>query len=372
MIASSMPGTCSLQVLHQRRVLDRRGVADRVRHIDRRRPGLDRRAEDLDQEVPVRARRVLGRELDVARERLGEARPSGRPAPAPRRGSSAACASRWMSEVAMKVWIRGDSAPLDRLRRPLDIALDSRGPARRPSTPFTRSAISSTASKSPGDAAGKPASMMSTPSSTSASATSSFSSDGHRRARRLLAVAQRRVEDDDPRRLVDRLLRHAPASFSLPSGPATATGRPFLSHGIISRSSAPTCSTSLPCALSRMLRNRSRPASFSADPLLGERAVLDLGQQAAHRLLDVVVDDLRPGVVVAVLGGVADRVAHVRQAALVDEVDDQLELVQALEVGDLRLVAGLDQRVEPGLDQRRDARRRARPARRRDRSRSLP
>ena len=64
---------------------------------------------------------------------------------------------------------------------------------------------------------------------------------------------------------------------------------------------------------------------------------------------------MRPGVVVAVLGGVADRVAHVLEAALVDEIDDQLQLVQALEVGDLRLVAGLDQRVEPGLDQIADA-----------------
>ena len=62
-------------------------------------------------------------------------------------------------------------------------------------------------------------------------------------------------------------------------------------------------------------------------------------------------DDLGPAVVVAVLGGVADRVAHVAQAALVDQVHDQLELVQALEIGDLRLIAGLDQRVEAGLDQ---------------------
>jgi hypothetical protein len=38
------------------------------------------------------------------------------------------------------------------------------------------------------------------------------------------------------------------------------------------------------------------------------------------------------------------------QAALVHQVDDQLQLVQALEVRDLRLVAGLDQRLEAGLD----------------------
>ena len=43
-------------------------------------------------------------------------------------------------------------------------------------------------------------------------------------------------------------------------------------------------------------------------------------------------DDLRPARVVAVLGGVADRVAHVVEPALIDQVDDQLQLVQALEV----------------------------------------
>ena len=50
---------------------------------------------------------------------------------------------------------------------------------------------------------------------------------------------------------------------------------------------------------------------------------------------------------VAVLGRVGDREAHPGEAALVDQVDDQLQLVQALVVGDLRLVAGLDERLEP-------------------------
>ena len=56
--------------------------------------------------------------------------------------------------------------------------------------------------------------------------------------------------------------------------------------------------------------------------------------------------------VVAVLGGVGDGVAHPGDAALVHQVDDQLELVQALEVGDLRGVAGLGQHLEAGLHQR--------------------
>ncbi len=54
---------------------------------------------------------------------------------------------------------------------------------------------------------------------------------------------------------------------------------------------------------------------------------------------------------VAVLGGIADGIAHVRDPALVDEVHDELELVEALEVCHLGRVARLDQRFEPGLDQ---------------------
>src|SRR3712207_8966756 len=58
----------------------------------------------------------------------------------------------------------------------------------------------------------------------------------------------------------------------------------------------------------------------------------------------MVVDHLWAGGVVAVLGGIADRVAHVLQPTFVDEIDDQLELVQAFEVGDLRLIPGLDRK----------------------------
>ena len=42
---------------------------------------------------------------------------------------------------------------------------------------------------------------------------------------------------------------------------------------------------------------------------------------------------------------------HLGDAALVQQVDDQLELVQALEIGDFGLVAGLDQGLEAGGDQ---------------------
>src|SRR4029450_6971108 len=87
------------------------------------------------------------------------------------------------------------------------------------------------------------------------------------------------------------------------------------------------------------------------DPLAGEGPRLDLGQDAAHLGLGGVVDDPRPAGVVAVLGGVRDRVAHAGQAALVHQVDDQLELVQALEVARPGWVAGLGQGLEAGLDE---------------------
>ena len=62
---------------------------------------------------------------------------------------------------------------------------------------LVRRAISATASKSPFEAIGKPASMMSTPMASSSSATSSFSSKRHRGAGALLAVAERGVENQD-------------------------------------------------------------------------------------------------------------------------------------------------------------------------------
>src|ERR671931_1276378 len=87
------------------------------------------------------------------------------------------------------------------------------------------------------------------------------------------------------------------------------------------------------------------------DPFAGERAGLDVGEDARHGRPRLRPDHPRPAGVVAVLGRVGHRVAHAGQAALVEQVDDQLQLVEALEVGDLRLVAGLHQGLEPGLDQ---------------------
>ena len=79
-----------------------------------------------------------------------------------------------MSEVETKVWMRGRSAS----RTASHARSTSAGLARaRPATtgPWTSRAIACTASKSPGEAIGKPASMMSTPRRASWWAISSFS-----------------------------------------------------------------------------------------------------------------------------------------------------------------------------------------------------
>ncbi len=102
--------------------------------------------------------------------------------------------SMWISLVAMKVWMRGRSASFTASRRRRCPALLVRA-SPQITGPSTSRAIACTASKSPGEVIGKPASMMSTPRRASWWAISSFSCLVQRDAGRLLAVAQRRVED---------------------------------------------------------------------------------------------------------------------------------------------------------------------------------
>ena len=80
----------------------------------------------------------------------------------------------WMSEVEMKVWMRGRSESLIAFHAASMSALCVRA---RPQItgPSTPRAIASTASKSPGEVIGKPASMTSTPRRASCCAISTFS-----------------------------------------------------------------------------------------------------------------------------------------------------------------------------------------------------
>jgi hypothetical protein len=87
------------------------------------------------------------------------------------------------------------------------------------------------------------------------------------------------------------------------------------------------------------------------DEALGEGTGLDVGEDSLHVFLHLGGDDARAGDVVAVLSGVGNAPALLGDAALPHEVNDELELVQYLEVGDLRLVAGFGQGFEAVLDQ---------------------
>src|ERR1035437_3175252 len=71
-----------------------------------------------------------------------------------------------------------------------------------------------------------------------------------------------------------------------------------------------------------------RAGCVLGDPLSGEFAGLDFGEDFFHFGAGLIVDDARAAGVVAVFGGVADAVTHVAEAAFLDEVHDQLEFVE--------------------------------------------
>src|SRR4029077_8859594 len=54
----------------------------------------------------------------------------------------------------------------------------------------------------------------------------------------------------------------------------------------------------------------------------------------------------------APFGGVGDQFAHTRNSRFVDEIDDELEFVETFEVGKLRRIAGINERVETGANER--------------------
>ena len=148
---------------------------------------------------------------------------------------------------------------------------------------------------------------------------------GQAGAGRLLAVAQGRVEDADraadataraghggTARSPRRARRASAAAWAWPA--STTTG---LRNAIWARSSRADL-LDLVVAV-----GRAQPLELVAaglvlgDPAVRERAVLDLAEDVPHRLADALVDDPRPGHVVAVLGGVADAEAHEVQAAAI-------------------------------------------------------
>ena len=132
---------------------------------------------------------------------------------------------------------------------------------------------------------------------------------------------------------------------------ALSTRRLAVIQGIMPRSLRPTSSAGWAACLARIALKPTWPALFSSTQSLANAPLWMSARIALHRGAGLVGDHARAARVVAVLGGVRDRVAHVGEPALVDQVDDQLDLVQALEIGHLGRVAGLDQGVVAGLDQ---------------------
>ena len=195
--ADDRPSRCSARArraAQEGRVLGRDRVSDGVGDVHRGRARVDGRLDDLGEEIDLGPRGVLGAELDVV-DRAALARRRRSPGPLVLAASSSACARggspRWPGTRGCAGARRRDAPPRRGRCRPR-----CTGPG-RDHRAGDLGAIARTASKSPGEAIGNPASMMSTPSRASCWATSTFSTmfSG---ARRLLAVAQGRVEDDDP------------------------------------------------------------------------------------------------------------------------------------------------------------------------------
>ena len=90
------------------------------------------------------------------------------------------------------------------------------------------------------------------------------------------------------------------------------------------------------------------------EPVAGKGAVLDLLEDFLHFLLGLLSDDTGSNHVVAILGSIGNRLAHLGHAALIEEVDDELHLMEALEVSHLRLVAGFHQGLETSLHESAD------------------
>jgi hypothetical protein len=85
-------------------------------------------------------------------------------------------------------------------------------------------------------------------------------------------------------------------------------------------------------------------------PLAGELAGLDFAEDLFHFGFGGGGDDAGAAGEVAVFGGVGDGIAHVVEAALVDQVDDELHFVDAFEVGHFGRVAGFGEGFEARFD----------------------
>lgn len=91
------------------------------------------------------------------------------------------------------------------------------------------------------------------------------------------------------------------------------------------------------------------------NPFLGEPAALNFVEDLPHFLFRLFRDYTRAAGDVAVLGRRTDGIPHIGDAALVDQIDDQLHFMETFEIGHLRRVARLDEGVVSGLNEGREA-----------------
>ena len=158
MVTFSMPGTDLLSQRNRSYISDRCCVADRIRNINGGCAGLDNGLQNFGQELMFGTNTIFAENSTSLL--LAELTARLTPLTALRITSSRLILSfsrRWIGLVAIKVWIRefcaGSSASI--------VRSISRGMVRHNAAmvgPSISEATECTASKSPGDAAGKPAS----------------------------------------------------------------------------------------------------------------------------------------------------------------------------------------------------------------------
>ena len=91
-------------------------------------------------------------------------------------------------------------------------------------------------------------------------------------------------------------------------------------------------------------------AAFT-DPFPGKLAVTNFFQDRLHRFFGSGIYDARASGNVTIFCSFRDGEAHARDSRLVNEVNDQLQFMENLEVGDFRLISCFQKNFEPGLDQ---------------------
>ena len=97
-----------------------------------------------------------------------------------------------------------------------------------------------------------------------------------------------------------------------------------------------------------------QPAAILVDPFLGKFSRLDIFQQILHGLSDLGADNLLSPGKIPILRSVANRIAHISQTTLVDEIHDQLDFVHALKIRHLRWITRVHQGLISRLDQGRE------------------